>query len=94
MSATTVKDIRDLIDRLEDGGLAVPEFCATFERIWNFEVDKNAVSPAAFEHLDFLFDEVTLFCALPREDWEYPAYRDEAQIRAVATTARSSIDSD
>jgi hypothetical protein len=87
----TLNEIRNLIERFQQHVISTQEFCASFERIWNFEFKKNSLSNEICARLDFLFDEVVLFCPLPREQWEYPKYRDEAEIRAAATKALLSI---
>ncbi len=87
----TLGEIENLIERFQQHAISTQEFCASFEQIWNFEFDKKSISNAVFGSLDFLFDEVALFCPLPREQWEYPKYRDETEIRAAAAKALLSM---
>lgn len=87
----TLTEIKDLIEKLQRRAIPVQEFCTFFERIWNFEFEKKSISHEMFESLDFLFDEVALFSPFPREQWEYPKYRDEMEIRAAAEGALRSI---
>lgn len=87
----TLGEIKDLIERFQQHAISTLEFCTSFERIWNFEFEKKSISNEVFESLDFLFDEVALFCPLPREQWEYPKYRDEREIRTVAEKALLSM---
>ena len=88
---TTIEEIGSLIERLQRHAISTQEFCTLFERIWNFEFEKNSVSTEIYESLDFLFDEVVLFSPFPKEQWEYPKYREEAEIWAAATKALLSI---
>jgi len=83
----TLEEIGNLIEQLQQHAISMQEFCTLFERIWNFEFEKMSLSNKVFESLVFLFDEVALFCPLPREKWEYPKYRDETEIRAAAGKA-------
>jgi hypothetical protein len=83
----TLEEIKNLIEKLQQHAISVQEFCSWFERVWNFEFEKKSVSNEIFEVLDFLFDEVALFCPLPREQWEYPKYRDEMEVRTAAAKA-------
>ena len=87
----TLGAIKNLIERFQQQAISTQEFCTSFERIWNFEFEKKSISNEAFESLDFLFDEVVLFCPLPREQWEYPKYRDETEIRTAAAMALLSM---
>lgn len=83
----SLDEIRSLIERLQQRAISTQEFCTLFERIWNFEFEKGSVSNEIFVSLDFLFDEVVLFSPFPREQWGYPKYRDDAEIRAAAAKA-------
>ena len=85
------KEIEELILRYQAYMISTQEFCDLFERIWNFEFEKSSVSAEIFKSLDHLFDEVALFCSLPRERWEYPKYRDETEIRAAVEIAARSL---
>jgi len=80
----TIEGIKSLIERFQQHAISAQEFCVSFERIWNFDFKKNSVSIEIYEALDFLFDEVVLFSPFPREQWEYPKYRDEMEIRSAA----------
>jgi hypothetical protein len=87
----TLGEIENLIERFQQHAISTLEFCTSFEQIWNFEFEKKNIANEVFESLDFLFDEVALFCPLPREQWEYPKYRDETEIRAAAARALLSM---
>ena len=87
----TIEEIESLIERLQQHAISAQDFCILYERYWNFEFEKKCVSKEIFEALQFLFDEVVLFSPLHREQWGYPKYRDEAEIRVAAGKARLSI---
>lgn len=87
----TLSEIENLIKRFQQMEISAQDFCSSYEQIWNFEFDKKTISSDVFDSLDFLFDEVALFCPLPREKWEYPKYRDEAEIYAAAAKALLSM---
>lgn len=87
----TLGEVENLIERFQQHAISAQEFCTSFERIWNFEFEKKSISNEVFEALDFLFDEVALFCPLPREQWEYPKYRDETEIHSAAAKTLLSM---
>ncbi|MFE8646396.1 colicin immunity domain-containing protein [Sphingomonas sp. NCPPB 2930] len=89
---TNLAEIRNLISKFLQHQISVQEFCDTFETIWNFNFDKKQIDIEKFEGLDFLFDEVVLFCPAPRTQWEYPKYRDEYEIRAASEKIFRLID--
>ena len=72
-------------------GDSVEDFCARYERVWNFEFDKTSIPHETFKVLDALFDEVVFLNSIPRELWEYPKYRDEPEIRKAVDSARQTI---
>ncbi len=83
-------DAIGLLIRIQRQEISVGDFCLRFEHMWNFELSKEALSDKEYQTLDALFDEVVWFSPAPRAQWEYPKYRDEAEIRvAVASTIRS-----
>lgn len=69
--------------------VAVEHFCRWYENFWNFEL----LQPSADEGraLEALFDEVVLFSPFPRNEWGYPAYRDEAEIRQAIGVTLSEL---
>jgi hypothetical protein len=82
-------DAIGLLNLIQRQEISVGDFCVRFEHMWNFEFNKEALSEKEYQSLDALFDEVVWFSPVPREQWEYPKYRDEAEIRAaVASTIR------
>ena len=87
----TLDEIKSLIERFQQHAISTQEFCASFERIWNFEFEKKSLSKEVFESLDFMFNEVVLFSPFPREQWGYPKYRDETEIRTAAARSLLSI---
>ena len=87
----TLAEIEDLINQFQQHAISVQECCDSFERAWNFEVEKRRLPNKVFEALDFLFDEVALFCPLHREQWTYPRYRDQSDIHAAAIEAMLAI---
>lgn len=87
----TLSEIEILIERFQRHAISTQDFCNSFERIWNFQFEKKSISNSVFESLNFLFDEVALFCPFPREQWEYPEYRDETEIYVAAAKVLRSI---
>lgn len=86
-----MEEIQSLLKNLLAKAISAREFCDSYERVWNFEFDKNSLTGEDFKALEILFDEVVLHCPLPREQWEYPRYRDDLEIEAAAERALSSI---
>jgi hypothetical protein len=87
--AAALEDVIGLLNLVQGQKISVGDFCVRFEHMWNFEFNKEALSGKEYQSLDTLFDEVVWFSPVPREQWEYPKYRDEAEIRAaVASTIR------
>lgn len=79
--------LRSVFVDLHEGRLDVEEFCRCFENIWNFEVDRLNLADDLRLNLENLFDEVVWFSPFPREEWGYPGYRDETDIRNAAVPA-------
>ena len=89
LETATLEDVIGLLNLFQRQNISVGDFCIRFEHTWNFEFNKEALSEKEYQSLDALFDEVVWFSPVPREQWEYPKYRDEAEIRAaVASTIR------
>lgn len=76
--------VRAVFVELHEGRLGIEEFCRCVENMWNFEMDEKRVPEELRLQLESLFDEVVWFSPFPREEWGYPAYRDEIEIRDAA----------
>lgn len=71
--------------------MPVKEFCPWYEKFWNFELDRADLSDSDSQALEELFNEVVWFVTGPRSAWEYPGYRDEAEIRHAVGVALSQF---
>lgn len=91
MTPTSFARVTQLLQGLIEGKIAPGDFCVTFERVWNLEVDRKDVPEAAFESLSMLFDEVVLYSPLPRSEWQYPKYRDDHAIMAAGKRAFAAL---
>ncbi|WP_233151930.1 hypothetical protein, partial [Pelomonas sp. KK5] len=87
----TVADIESLMRQLQLGTLSVGDFCSSFERMWNFEVRKDVIPAEIFEPLDALFDEVVWYSPAPMDQWEYPKYRDDSEVREAVAIAQLAV---
>jgi hypothetical protein len=81
------------VDDYLNGKLKVATFCRDVEAAYNEAIDESALTPVEQPIFEMLFDEVVWFSPFPREDWEYPHYRDEAQIRSAAVRASEQLSS-
>lgn len=79
-----ISKVRVLLSSLLDGSLGAEDFCRQYENFWNFELNEDDVPEDLTGALRTLFEEVVLFSPFPREEWEYPGYRDEIEIRQAA----------
>jgi hypothetical protein len=79
--------IWDLIDKVRSAQISVQEFCVTFERIYNFDLDLSVLTPTEAAVLKRVFDTVTWYSPFPDERVTYPHYRDEADVMAVVDAA-------
>lgn len=86
-----LEGIEILLVRLSTNEIGAQEFCKSFENYWNFEAEKKEIPAKALESLEFLFNEVVLFSPFPRDEWEYPKYRDADDILRAAVKALDSI---
>lgn len=63
------------------------DFCAQFERVFNFEIDRSMIPQSKLAALEELFDDVVYYSPFPKDRVDYPGYRDEVAIRATALKA-------
>lgn len=84
-------NLRQLISDFLSGEIETQAFCDRFERTFNFDTDKAALSEREHGALERLFDEVVYYSPFPEDRAVIPHYRDEAQIRAAAETCLSEV---
>jgi len=87
----TMPDVVVLLGKLQQRLISVVDFCNLFENMWNFEIDKGLLSEESHRSLDVLFNEVVWFCSAPREQWDYPKYRDDPEVRQAASATLRSL---
>ncbi len=69
-----------LIELADSGKLPIKHFCESFERIYNFELDKNILSIEETGALSELFDAAVWFSPYPEERKKIPNYLGEKEI--------------
>ena len=67
--------------------LSVKQFCASYERTFNLEIDRSELSPAERAVFQVLFNEVVYYSPYEEDRIKYPGYRNDAQIRDAAARA-------
>ena len=87
-----VGELYRLIARLLQGDLATAAFCDAFERIYNLELNRDALTAGEREAFAALFEEVVYYSPFAADRATYPGYRDDAQIRAAVTRARHVLE--
>jgi hypothetical protein len=87
----TSAQLRELVQSFLDGAIDAATFCRRFEHAFNFDVDRASLSDDEEAAFALLFQEAAYYSPFPRDQWEYPAYRDAAEIRAAAATCLQSI---
>ncbi len=82
--SSDMQRIKAALAALNEGRVEVDAFCRKFEDLWNLHIDQTNLPDDLCACLGALFDEVVWFSPYPREDWDYPGYRDEGEIRRAA----------
>ena len=81
MSSDSLRQLHELMSRAKAGVLPVQTFCETFERIYNFELDRKSVPVAELKRLSALFEIVVLFSPYTEERKTIPNYVGESEIQ-------------
>lgn len=76
-----------LLGNFQEHKITVQTFCSAYEDIWNFEITPKNVPEAIYPILSRLFDEVVYYSPFPKNQWDYPCYRTEEEIRHAVTQA-------
>jgi hypothetical protein len=83
--------LRKLLADYLEGKIDTPLFCSNFEQAFNFDVDRNALTPVESTVFARLFEEVVYFSPFPEERAEVLSYRSEEQIKHSARTANAEL---
>lgn len=83
--------IVDLLDRLQGGAIDVASFCSTFERLYNFEINRNSLTSRERAALQELFDKVVWYSPIAEERAVIPGYLGEEEIMVAAQIASRRI---
>ncbi|HEU4881031.1 MAG TPA: hypothetical protein VFT45_02265 [Longimicrobium sp.] len=75
------------IMQYRSGDLTTVEFCATYECLYNLEIDKDSLSPVHRSIFQQLFDDVIWYSPFPEDRARYPGYRDEIAIHLAVERA-------
>ncbi len=77
----------ELLALLLDQSITVESFCSRFERVFNLEIDKNALSTLELAELTKLFNDVVYDSPFSEGRAKYPGFLDEAAIQSAAERA-------
>ena len=91
MSSAQAAKLRALLERYISGGIDTTDFCSAFERGYNFDVDKMALTPSEAQAFAELFDEVVFYSPYPDERAKIPNYRSELEIEEAAKRAAAKV---
>jgi hypothetical protein len=87
----TVRVIKRLIESVLVKKMAVSAFCEEFERIYNFELEKEKLSKKEKIVLGKLFDKVVYYSSFPEELEKIPHYVSDQEIIESVKVAWSAL---
>jgi hypothetical protein len=83
--------LRKLLDDFLTGKLKAETFCRDVVNAYNDAIDDSALTSAEQPIFEELFDEAAWYSPFPREEWEYPHYRTEEEIKTAALKAAAKL---
>lgn len=92
MSEQAPLRLHRLLAEFRAGKLDTETFCAQFERTYNLELDKSALTPAEAAAYGPLFEQVVWYSPFPDERARIPNYRSEADIARAAEAASRCLE--
>ena len=90
MASLASRILRRLLDEYLSGTIGAELFCANFEQEFNFGVDRAALTESESQTFETLFNAVVWFSPFADTE-EYPAYKDECDIRNAAQSAQKAL---
>jgi len=91
MSVGAKRYLHQLIKEFRDGKIECTIFCSEFERIYNFDVNKESFSEVEATAFGDLFEKVVWYSPYPKERAEIPHDLGENEIRRAANVAERSL---
>lgn len=83
--------LKALIKKVLDLEIDADEFCEQFERLYNFEVDKHALSDQEKRVYDALFDKVVYYSPFADEVDAVPNYVGDNEIMECVAAAYDEL---
>lgn len=80
---TAREKLLHLMQALVSDGLSVQEFCAEYERVWNFELEPSALAGDEDRVFRRVFDTAAWYTPVEEDRASYPGFRDEESVLAV-----------
>lgn len=83
--------LNKLLSEYLGGSIGTALFCENFESAFNFDVDRQALTPTEAAVFGQLFDQVVYYSPFPEERAKIPNYRSEEQILQAARHAEALL---
>jgi hypothetical protein len=83
--------LHKLVSDYLEGRIDTALFCDNFETAFNFDVDRDHLTPTDEDVFRNLFQQVVYYSPFPEERARIPSCRSEEQIRQAASDARTQL---
>jgi len=85
--STARQRLHGLLSSVRSGQLSIEAFCSQFEATYNFELDKEELTPAEAVAFSKLFEQVVWYSPFPEERAKIPNYKSEGEILTAVIEA-------
>jgi hypothetical protein len=79
------------MDDFVDERITVQEFCSAYERMWNFDDDRAALSATDLAVFEKLLDVTVWYTPVAEDRRTVPRYKDEAEVLNAVHAARLAL---
>ncbi len=73
-------------------GLSVDDFCAEYERTWNFQLNEERLSQSESELLKRVFDTVVWYTPVVEDRKNYPGFKSESEVFTVVAEVQQQLE--
>ena len=72
--------------------MSIDDFCAEYERTWNFQLNEESLSQSESELLKRVFDTVVWYTPVAEDRKNYPGFQSESDVFTVVTEVQQQLE--
>lgn len=72
--------------------MSVDDFCAEYERTWNFQLNEERLSQSESELLKRVFDTVVWYTPVAEDRKNYPGFKSESDVFTVVAEVQQQLE--